>query len=62
MKALTYQGIRKVRVERVDDPETLKPTNAIVKVHRTAAEAYHRFDRKAVGCVKIILDTGIEHI
>ena len=36
MKALTYQGIRKVSVERVDDPEILNPTDAIVKVHRTA--------------------------
>ncbi|GGK22879.1 glutathione-dependent formaldehyde dehydrogenase [Deinococcus malanensis] len=36
MKALVWQGINKVAVERVPDPEILQPTDAIVRVTSTA--------------------------
>ncbi|ACO46699.1 zinc-dependent alcohol dehydrogenase [Deinococcus deserti] len=36
MKALVWQGINKVAVERVPDPEILQPTDAIVRVTCTA--------------------------
>lgn len=36
MKALTWQGRRKVSVETVPDPEILEPTDAIVRITSTA--------------------------
>jgi threonine dehydrogenase-like Zn-dependent dehydrogenase len=36
MRALTYQGKRKVSVETVPDPEIIEPTDAIVRITSTA--------------------------
>ncbi|SDP36885.1 Threonine dehydrogenase [Nakamurella panacisegetis] len=36
MKAVTWQGKRNVRVDNVDDPRLLEPTDAIVKITSTA--------------------------
>ena len=36
MRALTWQGKRKVSVEEVRDPEILEPTDAVIRVTSTA--------------------------
>lgn len=36
MKALVWQGINRVAVEQVPDPQILQPTDAIVRVTKTA--------------------------
>lgn len=36
MRALTWQGIRNVRVDTVPDPRLIEPTDAIIKVTSTS--------------------------
>jgi threonine dehydrogenase-like Zn-dependent dehydrogenase len=36
MKAVCYRGVNRLQVERVCDPEILRPTDAILKVTMTA--------------------------
>ena len=36
MKALTFHGVRDVRVERVDDPQLIAPGDVLLRVVRSA--------------------------
>ncbi len=36
MKAITYQGVKDVRVQEVDDPKIEKPDDVIIRVTSTA--------------------------
>lgn len=72
MKAVVWHGVGDIRLDEVDDPRIQQPTDAVIRITRSAIcgtdlhmvkptsaiDAYRSFDLREDGWLKTVLDVA----